>query len=148
MLKNIYHKSAFSLIELILVVVLISISAGVVAPIYYSAKKANDLNTSLYTLVSSLRRAQLLSMAVYLDDNWGLKINNNEILIFKGNNFLSRDLDYDEVVSVNRSIVFTGLDELVYSKLTGRPNIDGDIFLTLDNNTLSLNINSLGLIDY
>lgn len=148
MWRKAYHKSAFTLLELILVVVLVSISAGIVAPIYYSAKSNSDLNTALYTIVSSVRRAQLLSMAVYYDDSWGLKLSDGQLIIFKGTDFLNRDLDFDEEIKLSSLINISGLDEIVFNKLNGRPNISGDIFLVLNNRQLSININQLGVVDY
>ena len=148
MLNNLNKKSAFTLLEIILVFALIAISAGIVAPIYYSAKSNDDFNNSFSTLVSSLRRAQILSMASLNDSSWGLKLIDNKIIIFKGDSYLNRLVDYDEIVSVNRNIQSSGLDEVVFSKYTGRPNLSGDILWQLSSLEKTLNINELGIVDY
>lgn len=148
MLNNLYKKSAFTLLEIILVVALIAISAGIVAPIYYSAKSNDDFNNSFSTLVGSLRRAQILSMASLNDSSWGLKIIDNNIIIFKGENYLNRSTDYDEIISVNRNIRSSGLDEVVFSKYTGKPNLSGDISWQLNTLERTLSINEIGIVDY
>lgn len=141
-------KKGFTLLELILVVALLAITSATIAPIYFSAKELNDLNDSANAVASSLRKAQLLSMAVEGDSSWGLKLNDNEIIIFKGDNYLSRDISGDEIFKVNKNIRATSLDEIVFSKFSGRPNLSGDIVLTNNKKNRILNINSLGVIEY
>jgi len=141
-------KIGFTLLELILVVALISITSAIVAPVYFSAKSADDLDNSANALASSLRKAQLLSMAVEGDSSWGVKLINENVVIFKGVDYLSRDSAWDEIFKVNKNIKNSGLDEVVFSKLYGQPNLNGDIYLTDGNKNKILNINSLGVIEY
>ncbi len=143
-----FKKSGFTLLEIILVVALLAISSGVVAPIYYSAKNSDDLINTRDSLISSLRRAQLLSMAVKNDETWGLKINNQEIIVFQGNDFFSRNQDYDEIVRINRNINVEGIDEIVFLKLSGRPSVSDDFILTSNNKTIEISVNQLGIVDY
>lgn len=143
-----FKKSGFTLLEIILVVALLAISSGIVAPIYYSAKNSDDLINTRDSLISSLRRAQLLSMAVKNDETWGLKIDNQEIIVFQGNDFLSRNQDYDEIVKINRNINIGGIDEIVFAKLSGRPSLSDDFILTSNNKTIEISVNQLGIVDY
>lgn len=143
-----FKKTGFTLLEIILVVAMLAISSGIVAPIYYSAKNSEDLINTRDTLVSSLRRAQLLSMAVKNDDSWGLKVSSQEIIIFQGTSFLSRNLNYDESISINRSINIGGIDEIVFSKLSGRPSISDDFILLSNNKEITISVNQLGIVDY
>jgi prepilin-type N-terminal cleavage/methylation domain-containing protein len=141
-------KHGFTLLELILVTALLVITSAIVAPIYFSAKGSDDLNNSVSALVSSLRRAQSLSMAIEGDSSWGVKIINDNFTIFKGSDYFSRDSLSDENFKINKNIKNAGLDEIVFSKLDGRPNLTGDIVLNNNNTNKILNINSLGIIDY
>lgn len=143
-----YKKTGFTLLEIILVVAMLAISSGIVAPIYYSAKNNDDLINSRDSLISSLRRAQLLSMAVKNDQPWSLKIDDQNIIVFKGDDFLNRNQDYDELVSLNRNINISGIDEIVFSKLKGRPNVNGDFLLSSNNRQIIISVNQLGIVDY
>lgn len=147
---NYYKKLlGFTFVEIILVVALLAVSSGMVAPIYFSAKNKDDLSNSVHIVVSSLRRAQLFSMAVKEDSSWGVKMVDNDIVIFKGDNYLSREVEWDESFSINKNISQSGIDEIFFSKLNGRPNVNGDIVLGNNSgNSLIININSLGVVNY
>lgn len=146
--KVLNKKIGFTLLELILVVALLAITSAIVAPIYFSAKSADDLDNSANALASSLRKAQLLSMAVEGDSSWGIKLIDEDIIIFRGVDYLSRDSSWDEIFKVNKNIKNSGLDEIVFLKFSGRPNLSGDIILSDGNKNKILNINSLGVIEY
>ncbi|MFA5644654.1 MAG: type II secretion system protein [Patescibacteria group bacterium] len=143
------RKKAFTLMELILVVALIVITSAITAPIYFSAKSGDDLDNSADVLASSIRRAQILSMAVEGDSSWGVKIENDNIIIFRGDDYSLRDSNWDESVKINKNIVFSGLDEIVFHKFYGRPVVEGDIYLKInDGRTSTVNINSWGTVNY
>lgn len=148
MSKILNKNKGFTLLEIILVVALLTIISTIISPIYFSAKGSNDLSNSANAVVSSLRKAQLLSMAVKEDSSWGVKLNDDEIIIFKGDDYLSRDFSRDEIFKINKSINITSLDEIVFLKFSGRPNLFGDIFLANNGKNKILNINSLGVIEY
>ncbi len=148
MISNCFKKSGFTFLEIILVVALLAISSGIVAPIYYSAKTSSDLINTRDYLVSSIRRAQLLSMAVKNDESWGVKINEQEIIIFQGDDFLNRNQDYDENIAVSSNINISGIDEIFFSKLTGRPSISDDFVISNNNKIIEISVNQLGIVDY
>ncbi len=142
-------KKAFTLIELILVFALIAISSAIVSPIYFSAKNSDDLENYSDLVTSSLRKAQILSMAISEDSSWGVKIENDKIILFKGNQYSSRDISWDEFFNLGKTVKFSGLNEVVFYKLSGRPRQSGDIILQInDGRNSTININDFGLISY
>lgn len=74
-------KKAFTLLEVLLTVSILVLSAGVMSPIYFSAKNKEDLSSSVDMVVASLRRAQTLSIGGQHDTSWGVKILNGNIII-------------------------------------------------------------------
>jgi type II secretion system protein H len=140
---------SFTLIEILLVLALIGILAGIAIPIYQSFQVKNDLDVVAFEIAQSLRRSQVLARATDGDRRWGLRIEDQSIYIFRGQSFATRDSDYDEVFSIPESLTPTGIEEVVFKKLTGLPQTEGDIILTSSGNeTRTININSKGLISY
>jgi len=139
---------AFTLVEIFLTVAIFVLSASIVSPVYLSTKSGDDLNNKTDVLVSSLRRAQILSIASQDDSSWGLKILEGSFVIFKGNDYLSRDTSHDDVIEVNKNILSEGLDEVVFTKVFGETSNSGEIKLKTNNREVVVSINKKGTINY
>ncbi len=138
----------FTLLELLLSVAAITILAAFSLPVFQSFQVKNDLDLAVATTAQSLKRAQVLSQAVDGDASWGVKIQNGNLTIFKGNNFAGRDNTFDETSDIS-SVNPSGVTEIVFSKFSGMPQITGNIILTsADGSSKTLTINSKGTVDY
>lgn len=145
-IKN--FSPGFSLLEILLTISILALSAGILSPIYFSMQTRESLETKTETIVSSLRRAQILSMSGEHDSSWGLKVLEEEVVIFKGLDYLSRDVDYDEIIVVDRKIITSGLDEFVFNKISGDTDNFGDIRLDSVSQVRNINVNKKGIVSY
>lgn len=138
----------FTLLELLLSVATITFLTAFSVPVYSSLQVKNDLDLAVATTAQSLRRAQVLSQAVDADSSWGVKMQSGSLIIFKGNSFVSRDSNFDEIFDLS-SVNASGVTELVFNKFSATPQITGNIILTSGtSSTKTLNINSKGMVDY
>ena len=142
------RQRGFTLLELLLSISLIAVLAGLSMPIYQSFQANNDLDVTINTAVQSLRRAQTLSREVSLDDNWGVYIDNTQIIIFKGISFseLGRDTGYDEVFEIPINTNISGLSEVVFEKMTGFPQSEDVGTITIGSRNIY--INDKGVVSY
>lgn len=139
----------FTLMEILLVVALIGLLFGIATPMYISYQFRNDLDVSAITIAQTLRRAQLLSQAVDGDNNWGVRIQINNIILFRGPSYAGRNTGFDELFDLYSSITPSGLQEIVFAKMTGLPQTTGTVILTSSNNeTRPITINSKGMVSY
>ncbi len=139
----------FTLTEIILVVAMIVILASFTVPIYQNFQIKNDLNITVTTLAQTLRRAQVFSRAGEGDSSWGVKVISGNITLFKGQSYAVRDLNYDEVYNVPPSLSFSGIDEVVFSKLNGEANQSGDFSITSSAGDIkNINLNPKGIVSY
>lgn len=139
---------AFTLLEILLSISIITILVGISLPIYQSLQKTNDLEVATNVTVQNLRRAQELARASDGDSTWGLKIQSGILTLFKGSSYALRDADFDEEFAISTNIVASGVSEIVYSKFYGLPNSTGTITFTSDSNTHNIVINAKGLLTY
>lgn len=138
----------FTLLELLLSVATITFLTAFSVPVYSSFQVKNDLDLAVATAAQSLRRAQVLSQAVDADSSWGVKMQSGSLIIFKGNSFVSRDSNFDEIFDLS-SVNASGVTELVFNKFSATPQTTGNIILTSGTgSTKTLNINSKGMVDY
>lgn len=134
--------------EIILSVGVIAVIAASSMPIFVGMQKKNELDIAANAVVSSLRRAQTLSIAMDRDSTWGVSISSGAVTIFRGASYTTRTTAQDEVFAISTGIVPTGLGEVVFAKLSGDPLQTGTITLTYAANIRTVTINSVGTIDY
>lgn len=140
--------SGFTMLEVLLAIVLVSILAGMSIPVYQSFQARNDLGIAAGTVAHALRRAQTLSRSVASDSSWGVYIQNESVTLFRGVNYANRDEGDDEISSIP-GITTSGLQEIVFSRLSGEPVTTGSLTLTsLTNETRTITINEKGTISY
>lgn len=147
----------FTMVELLLVVVMISILAGVSIPLYQSFQVKNDIDIGSSVIVQAFKRAQLLSQAADGDSMWGVKVQNGSIIVFKGTTYLAREENFDEFFDLSPSINISGTGNIVtsgtaentFAKMTGIPQKTGTITLTSSTGeTRNISINSKGMAEY
>lgn len=141
-------KKAFTLLEVLLTVSILVLSAGVMSPIYFSAKNKEDLSSSVDMVVSSLRRAQALSIGGQHDTSWGVKVLNGNIIVFSGSDFLSRNSAFDEKILTNKNVIVSGNNEFVFDKITGSTSDFGSMVLSLKSNSSTISVNKRGIVSY
>lgn len=143
------QKRGFTLLEVILSIALLTLISSFSFPIYQSLQVKNDTEISATTIVHTMRRAQLLAQAGEADTAWGVFIAPGQGTLFAGESFLSRDESYDDIVAIPTSIEPGGIQEIIFSKLTGAPHATGTITLANSvGDVRNIHINSKGIISY
>jgi len=139
----------FTLLEVLLSVATITVIAGIGIPVYQSLQVRNDLDIAAITTAQSLRRAQTLSTAVDGDTSWGVRVQSGSITLFRGANYTSRDINFDELFDMPTSIAPSGLQEVVFTKFSGEPQATGTVVLISNTNeTRNITINAKGMVSY
>lgn len=116
-------------------------------PVGLDFYKNQQLTSQSLELCQALRLAQQKSMSVELDSSYGVYLTNNNYTLFKGNSFLSRDEQYDQIFNVPEIIQLSGISEVVFAKNGGNPNVTGDVILTCDSDSKTINVNQIGRIN-
>jgi len=136
-------------LEVILVIAVVALAAGLSIPIYQSFQIKNELDIAAETTVKTLRRSQMQAVATDGDANWGIKIQTGNIVFFRGTSYAARDTAYDENIEISSNITPGGLSEIVFTKMSGESNATGAITLTSSlGDSRSITINSKGKIEY
>jgi len=145
------RKGGFTLIEVLLVVALIGLLAGVGLPVFSYIQSKNNLDITGYSLAQALRRAQMLAQNGESEADWGVHIDpaSKVITLFQGTNFASRSTEYDETVALAGSLDVSGLNEIVFNAVSGEPALAGTVNLGMaDGSTMQITINAKGAVLY
>lgn len=142
-------EKGFTLVEIILTLALIGILAYAYFATFRNFQFGNDLDVAVSTVVQSARRAQILSQGVFGEDDWGIKIFENRLVIFKGSNYADRDTSRDEILEFPAPLSVSGLTEIVFRKFSGEPRETGSISLsTASGPSREISIGAMGRLSY
>ncbi|MDO8517734.1 MAG: prepilin-type N-terminal cleavage/methylation domain-containing protein [bacterium] len=142
-------RQGFSLIEVLVVISIIGLFIGFSESslhLFLSQMNARD-TTSTY--VQTLHRAQLLAQSGRGDAPWGVMATTNRIVLYKGASYATRDSAYDEQYTSTGAFGVSGLTEVTFAKLSGKPNTLGTTTILVDTvPTTTVYINAKGTINY
>ena len=136
----------FTLLEILLVVALMGVVAGIGAPLYQSFQERNDLSLASQTLVHTLYQAQVYARAPKGYDSWGVHIATSTITLFSGNSYDTRDTDLDEVTYIGSQIQVGGTTEHLFTTFTGLPSTAGTTTLSLFESEVAVVVSAGGVI--
>jgi prepilin-type N-terminal cleavage/methylation domain-containing protein len=141
------QKRGFTIIEMLLSISIIALLSSLSFPFYRAFLLRNDLDIATNTVVQTARRAQSMSINGEDDSAWGISFVSGKVVLYKGNSYASRDTSRDEIYSVSDGVLFSGQNDVNYSKLYGKPSVTGSIVLT-SNDTRTVTINEKGIFSY
>jgi len=138
---------AFTFVEFLLVMIIIVVLLALTIPLGIRFYKSQQLDTTTEEVIQALRRAQLKSMS-QSEYSFGVYLGSGQsgkYVLFRGNSYASHD--DEEIFDVSIGISFSGLSEVVFSKIEGAPSVSGNIILTSDVGVRTININQAGRIN-
>lgn len=133
-------------IELILTVGIIGVIFAITIPVMRTLILKNDLDVSFNVLNQDIYRAQSLARNGERDSSWGVFVQSGSITVFRGNNYVSRDQDFDEIFTIPNAIQVTGTGEYVFSRFSGLTN-PGSTTLQYAGESRTSTVNSKGMIE-
>jgi prepilin-type N-terminal cleavage/methylation domain-containing protein len=137
----------FTLLEILIVIGVSLILFYLIIPVGLDFYKSQQLENETGMIVQTLKKAQLKAMAAESDSKFGVYINNDNYILFRGNSYASRNNQYDEVFDLSGSITIVDPPkEIVFSKIEGTPSFTGEIIFNSGNQTWKILINKFGVI--
>lgn len=135
-------KKGFTLVEILLVIGLVGIIAGITTPFIWTSFSRQQLTVTTDDVVANLRRAQNKSIINEGNTAWGINWNTtNYSLIQYPTETIIETFDLPEQIIINA-------DNIKFQQLTGKPEVDTAIIVA--HNTLgeqkTISINAEGKI--
>ncbi|HAL24551.1 TPA: hypothetical protein DDZ49_04760 [Candidatus Wolfebacteria bacterium] len=121
---------------------------GLLSTAFYSGfYLRNAANIVTKDLAFSLRQAQVYSMSGRQGSDWGVALTDDAIIIFKGSSYASRATTFDESHAIPVTLVVTGFNETVFSRITGYPSATSTVVITGAGRTRTVVVNEQGIVD-
>ncbi|MFA6252087.1 MAG: prepilin-type N-terminal cleavage/methylation domain-containing protein [Candidatus Paceibacterota bacterium] len=139
---------AFTLIELLLSIALLSIIVGFSVSLYPQYGRG-AIETDFDSAVDAIRYAQISALSGKDGSDWCVRFEKSEILVYEKDS-LDLESDYkgnNRKIIISESASFSGINDVCFD-LDGYPNRDGKIELKENNDTRNFFINKSGILSY
>mgnify|MGYP001581681526 CR=1 FL=1 len=139
--------SGFSMMEVLLVVGAIIFIASLSFPVGLRFFQTQSLDETRSAIVANLRRAAIQAIFQKNDSDFGVRILPDTLILFQGPSYIARLTTEDEILPIQNNIVIAGINEIVFSKVTGIPSATGTIILAIGSEARTITINDEGIIE-
>jgi Tfp pilus assembly protein FimT len=138
----------FTLFEILVVmgILIILISLGLfISNDFY---KGYNLRLERNTVVSILQKARNQSMSNIGQLNHGVYVSGDSFTIFQGPSYAARNISLDQIISSSPSITHSGINEIIFSQLSGQSSASGTITLNNGISSITIDVNYEGAISW
>lgn len=136
------------MVEVLIVIAIVSMLAGLGYFLDFNVLKSNIFSSDLNGVVDSIRRSRSKSMNNIDNSTHGIKILPDSYVLFEGQNYDSRIVSKDQIISIDPELTFSGLDEAVFVQLSGESTASGSITVTKGLKTSAITINYDGGVNW
>lgn len=130
-----FYKKGISIAEIIVVVAILSVILAVALSQFSEMRERQVLKSAVSNILSSLNKAQAQTTASLQSSSYGVHLESNQVIIFKGMVFSSGDPD-NEVMEIKSpanisNVTFGGVSgnsgDVYFNRIWGTPNHIGTI---------------------
>jgi len=141
------NSAGFTLIELLLVITVVIVITALTIPVGIHFYQTQVLNETMDGILGVLRRSHNQAVFQKDDSAFGVKFLSDSYVLFRGESYVARVQNDDETFILPTGVGVSGIDEVVFTKLTGLPSATGTLTIISGNSSQMLNINSYGKIE-
>jgi len=140
------YGRGFTLIEILLTIALIGIIASMTPPIVGVFSEQRDLVNATTITTHMLREAQNLATSGYLDSDWGVRIEEAGVTLYKGPLYSEDGLENINI-AFSESIHTDATYDILFLQGTGIPTLSSTVtFFTQPEHERILFVNQFGAI--
>lgn len=151
----IYQKKGFTLVEILIVLSILGVIAGIVISGFYEYQKRNAIEFTAARVIGLLEHARNLTLASKSNDRYGVHFSSTEAVFFEGTTYSASGTE-NRSVTFGQGITMTGINlngggsDVVFDRLTGGTSHYGTTTLSITastTQTIDIVIHKTGLIE-
>ena len=124
MLSQTQDSKGFTLIELIIVIAIIVIVAGILVSPFSAFRRNQILKAETENVLSLINKARSQTLASKNDSNYGVYFTATSVVLFPGNTYDPNNqnnevVDLNEAVTIETIDLLGSVDEVVFNRLIG-----------------------------
>ncbi|MFA6301025.1 MAG: type II secretion system protein [Candidatus Paceibacterota bacterium] len=150
-MKNLY-KQGITAIELIIVLAVLGIIFSIVIPQFSTMRKNQVLKSAVSDVLSALDEAKSKTLASLDSSSYGVHLESDKVIIFKGTVFLVNDAN-NETMNITTpasisNVTLAGISgntgDIFFNRLSGSPNVTGTITISVPSISKIITISAAG----
>jgi len=138
-------SAGFTLIEILIALTILSAIFGLGFPVTWSFYGTYQFDSEGKVLVSVLEQARNSAMINRNQSAHGVFINDDQMTVFQGASYASRNASMDKIFPRNRLIAISGPAEIVFSALSGQVS-SSTYIVSYQHRSTNIQANSYGAI--
>ena len=143
------HLSGFTLTEILVVISLAALISTFALGMSLDAFRSYNFRSEQTLLLSLLQKARSQAMSNIDQLPHGVHVSGNQYTLYEGSAWKSRDVLKDADFPVGKGVAPSGVTDMLFTQLSGKPVSAGDIVLSDGGHaSVIFSINSQGRINY
>lgn len=146
--------AGFTYIEVILMMALMIFIGILASPFYGNFLFGQESERAAQMIERSLAEARFNSMMGKGNSEWGVALDGDRIVLFKGPSYGGRDPSFDQSYVLHELVSVSGLSEIVFGQRTGIPSTTLTMTISTYANASApathvrtLSVNTLGVVE-
>ncbi len=151
--KKIFSKG-LTLVEILIVITILALISVITYEALFSVKKKEVLEKEAARVSAIIERARSLTLSSSGDRQYGVHVESNRVVTFRGNSYNSSDLNnkadtLNNAVTISNYSFAGGGDNVIFERLSGKTGNAGTLTMSLSSatTTYTITIYGTGLVD-
>lgn len=151
--KKIFSKG-LTLVEILVVITILALISVITYEALFSVKKKEVLEKEAARVSAVIERARSLTLSSSGDREYGVHVESNRVVTFRGNSYNSSDPNnkadtLNNAVTISNYSFTGGGDNVVFERLSGKTRNAGTLTMSLSSatTTYTITIYGTGLVD-
>ena len=150
--KN-FYKKGITIIELLVVLAVLGVMVLIVLPQFSKMRENQVLKSGVQDVLSSINKARSQTLASLNSSEYGVHVEADKIIIFKGIDFSTRDTAKDEIINIITPATISNVElgdgspisgNMYFNRLFGKPSTTGTITISTTNYSKMITISATG----
>lgn len=135
----------FFIVELIIVMSLVAIFASLSLTGFLNLEQYFLKRSTKNEIITILDRTRNFAIGMRENDGWSFRIENGRALIYKGNDFNNREVNFDEFYDLPKKALVNTTSDIYFSPMTGYSN-NATTTIEFNSTTESIFVSNNGFI--
>jgi|SRR3989344_1626533 len=141
-----FLSAGFTMIEILVVLAIFGALMMMGLFFDFTFYRGTSFNTDVDIFASILQRARARAVNNINESNHGVYIDTGDYVLFQGNSY-GANPSFDQRISRNPNVNFSGASEIVFSQISGNSSFEGDLIIDGFGKTTTISLNHEGLIN-